>query len=164
MEFTPDYFGFVCISQGKEGGKSQFISTYSIHNRIFERNPEVLETLYQPFHFDLRGDIIDGKKTAQKPVFFDTKHGTGITYLRKYINAGHAYEDVPDLTEKQKAALDAVDSALEDQSLIAEGYIQPGEVVFFNNMAMIHGRTAFEDHDDPSKKRVLFRTWIKSRD
>jgi len=164
MEMTPEYFGFVCIRTAKTGGKSQLISAYTLHNHLSQENPEALDILYQPFHFDLRGDNIGGKKTTQKPVFFQTSQGIGITYLRKYIDAGHEHAETPDLTTEQRAALDYLDNLLTNPEIIAEGYLKTGDVILVNNKTTIHGRTSFEDYEEPEKKRSLFRTWIKERD
>ena len=163
MSLVPDYFGLVCIHQALEGGALQIMSAYSIHNKLLETNPEALKTLYQPFHFDLRGDLIDGKKTAAKPIFFEKDGKLGITYLGDYVRYGHAYEGVPPLTAAQEAALDALDKILGDEELIAQDYQEPGEIIFINNLMIVHARTTFQDHPDPDRKRSLYRTWIRKK-
>ena len=37
---------------------------------------------------------------------------------------------------------------------------QPGEAVFFNNLTVLHNRTAFEDSEIESEKRHLLRLWL----
>ncbi len=37
---------------------------------------------------------------------------------------------------------------------------QPGEIQLLNNYAVMHPRTAYEDHPDPALKRDLIRLWL----
>ncbi len=37
--------------------------------------------------------------------------------------------------------------------------LDPGEAIMFNNCAILHKRTAFEDHAEPGRKRHLMRLW-----
>ena len=38
--------------------------------------------------------------------------------------------------------------------------LERGEAALFNNCAVLHNRTAFEDHDEPHLKRHLMRLWL----
>ena len=38
--------------------------------------------------------------------------------------------------------------------------LAPGEALVFDNLAMLHARTAFTDHDDPARRRLLYRLWF----
>jgi hypothetical protein len=38
--------------------------------------------------------------------------------------------------------------------------LEPGEAIFFNNCALLHNRTSFEDDPDPARKRHLLRLWL----
>jgi hypothetical protein len=37
---------------------------------------------------------------------------------------------------------------------------QPGDILLLNNWVTLHRRTAFEDDDDPAKRRHLLRLWL----
>jgi len=50
-----DHVALPCLRTAKTGGESQMMSAYSLHNRLIERNPDLLEILYQRFHFDRPG-------------------------------------------------------------------------------------------------------------
>ncbi|MCH7804375.1 MAG: TauD/TfdA family dioxygenase, partial [Acidobacteria bacterium] len=41
-----DHVGLLCLFTAKTGGESQMMSAYSLHNRLIERNPDLLEVLY----------------------------------------------------------------------------------------------------------------------
>jgi hypothetical protein len=38
--------------------------------------------------------------------------------------------------------------------------MQPGDMQFLNNHAILHARTAFEDHTEEDLKRHLLRIWV----
>ena len=100
--------------------------------------------------------------TTFEPIFkFDNK-GLHFRYLRDYIDPGHQIAGQP-LTPQQIEALDIVDNLLQDENLMVELDMEAGHMQFVNNHRIVHGRTAFEDYDDPRKKRVMLRTWIKKR-
>jgi hypothetical protein len=160
----PDYFGLLCVNRALRGGSLQLLSAASVYRFLEAEHPTSLATLCQAFHFDRRGDPgPNGERTVAKPVFF--RSGTSIcaTYLREYINIGHSYPEVPDLTGEQVAALNTLDAVLQDPRLKVTGYLEPGEAIFINNLRLFHGRTMFDDHPEPEKKRLVLRTWISAR-
>ena len=42
--------------------------------------------------------------------------------------------------------------------------LERGEAALLNNCAVLHNRTAFEDHDEPHLKRHLMRLWLMDWD
>ena len=42
--------------------------------------------------------------------------------------------------------------------------LEPGDMQFANNYVTLHTRSAYEDHDDPAKKRLLWRLWLMNPD
>jgi len=160
----PDYFGLLCVNRAKCGGSLQLLSAAAVYRSLEVGCPRSLAILCQPFHFDRRGDLgPNGEKTVVKPVFFISGTNVCATYLRQYINIGHSHPEVPDLTGEQVTALDTLDALLQDSRLKVEGYLNPGEAIFMNNLRLFHGRTMFEDYPEPEKKRLILRTWISAR-
>jgi hypothetical protein len=39
--------------------------------------------------------------------------------------------------------------------------LEPGDLQFANNYAVLHSRTAFEDDPDPARHRKMLRLWLK---
>ena len=39
--------------------------------------------------------------------------------------------------------------------------LEPGDIQFANNYAVLHSRTAFEDDPDLARRRKMVRLWIK---
>ena len=63
-------------------------------------------------------------------------------YARVMVEPGMARAGKP-LTNRQRAALDALDEVLADDSLAFTHRLQRGEMLVIDNVATVHGRTAF---------------------
>jgi alpha-ketoglutarate-dependent taurine dioxygenase len=155
---VPDYFGLLCIQKAIEGGEFIMVDARTVYGRLLDKAPKVIEVLQRPFHFDRREGL---SETAVKPIFVLENKDITISYLREYIDAGHSYENVPSLTPEQLDALEALDTVLADTSLRVTGCLAPGDIIFVNNNRIIHGRTTFRDAQEPEKKRLLLRVWLR---
>jgi hypothetical protein len=65
---------------------------------------------------------------------------------------------LPPITEAQAVALDAVHFLAEKHSIAMS--LQPGDIRFINNLAILHSRDAFDD--SAQNHRHLARLWAKS--
>jgi len=65
---------------------------------------------------------------------------------------------LPPVSALQIEALDAVEKIAHKHQLVLD--MRPGDLVYINNLALVHSREAFED--DPSNARYLARLWLKN--
>ena len=162
-EDVPDYLGLFCVHNAKKGGTNLFLSAYTIHNRILKGRKDLLNILYGKFHFDKRGEFKEGESsTVFEPIFKFKDGKLYFRYLRNYIDAGHDIQN-QSLSESQKEALTYLDNFMLEEDMIMSYDLKPDDMVFSDNHWIIHGRTAFEDFDDPNLKRLMLRTWIKDK-
>ena len=160
---VPDYLGLFCVHNAKKGGTNLFLSAYTIHNRILKGRKDLLNILYGKFHFDKRGEFKEGESsTVFEPIFKFKDGKLYFRYLRNYIDAGHDIQNQP-LSESQKEALTYLDNSMLEEDMIMSYDLKPDDMVFSDNHWIVHGRTAFEDYDDPNLKRLMLRTWIKDK-
>ena len=82
------------------------------------------------------------------------------SYLRVLIDRADQDPQCPDLTERQKEALNFLDSVCEREELQVRFPLEKDEILLINNWTTLHRRTAFEDFEDESKKRHLLRIWL----
>lgn len=158
---APDIFTLFCVRQSNTGGALQLVHVRDLVARLADQ-PGVLDLLRAPFHFDRRGDQEPGEApTTKKPVLFTQNARPAITYLRGYIEHGHRQPGMPSLTAGQRAALDALDAVVDSGEVTRVGKQREGELAFFDNLSLLHGRTEFTDETDHT--RLLLRTWISSR-
>ena len=159
----PDYAGLLCLRVAKRGGSSQLVSAYSIHNRLLATQPDLLGVLYQSFLFDRRGEHEQGdSSTSEAPVFSWDGAELTVRYLDLYIREGHRLAG-RSLTEEQQSALRAMENLCSDPALQFELGLEPGQMLFVNNRWLLHNRTSFEDHRDPTLRRHLVRLWLSRR-
>ena len=68
------------------------------------------------------------------------------------------------MIESDAAALEAFElfnaTAARDD-LLYQMMLEPGDLQFLNNRAVMHGRTRFEDFGDIDRKRFMLRLWLK---
>jgi hypothetical protein len=158
-----DFVGLLCLQSAKSGGTSQVLSGYALHNELLVRHPDVLATLYQPFHIDRRGGVNPGDApTIQFPII--AWNGTELLfrYLRYWIEVGHEKAGQP-LSAEQIRALNVLDECARSPELRVEFDLQPGQMFFINNRWLLHNRTAFEDHAEPERRRHLLRLWLREQ-
>jgi len=153
---VPDCFALYCVHQAPVGGDLCLVSVSDLLKRL---PAEALGQLRQDFHFDRRDETAD-EPTVRRPVLEVDPAGPRMYYLREYIDIGHRHDHVPDLTEQQVTALDALDALLDEPGLQQRLRLEPGELIFINNRTLLHGRTAFEDASGSGHKRLMLRTRI----
>ena len=159
-EVIADHVGLLCLFTAKSGGESQMMSAYSLHNRLIERYPELLEVLYQPFHVDRRGEFEEGEApTSEQPVFHWDGNELTMRYLNYYIQVGHQEMESP-LSGAQQKALGAIEELLQEENLFVEFSVEPGQMLFCNNHWILHNRNAYEDYGDPELRRHYVRLWL----
>ena len=155
-----DFVGLLCLQTAKSGGESQLISAVTLHNELLQRHPDVLETLYEPFYFDRRGQFRDGEPpVSETPIFRWDGQALMFRYLYYYIQVGHESINRP-LTPQQEKALDVLESLIRRENLRVEFSLEPGQILFTNNGWILHNRTAFEDYVEIDKRRHYVRLWL----
>jgi alpha-ketoglutarate-dependent taurine dioxygenase len=157
-----DYVGLLCLNTAREGGLSQIVSAFAVHNELQAHHRDVLEVLYRPFHFDRRGGVRPGETpTAHFPILSWDGRELLCRYLRYWIETGHERAGEP-LTAEQVRALDVLDGVLGKPELRVEFALKPGDLFFVNNRWILHNRTAFTDHLEPQRRRHLVRLWLRA--
>ena len=83
----------------------------------------------------------------------------GFVYLRWYIDKAD-HPEVPRLTAAQVELLDLIDALAQDPELRLDMDFVPGDIQWLANRTILHSRTAYEDHDEPARRRHLLRLWL----
>ena len=157
-----DVVAMMCLQKAQSGGYSGYVSAISIYNEILQRRPDLLPVLFEGFHYHRFGEEAPGQSpvTEEKIPVFSFRDGLlSVNYLRSYIEMAAEYLQTP-LTKEQVAALDLVDEISVDERFALKFITRPGDAVFFNNLTVLHNRTAFEDSEVESEKRHFLRLWL----
>ena len=60
-------------------------------------------------------------------------------------------------------AIDALEDVFRSPGLWLEFFFERSQLQFVNNFAIVHSRTAFEDHEEQEKKRHVVRLWLRDK-
>lgn len=149
------------MKTAKTGGLSSLVSSGTIYNEMLTSHPDLLKELLEPLAFDRRGDCSEGTLPFYEiPVFNEHDDLLSVFYQRQYIDSAQRFPDAPRLTQSKIAALNMFDNLTNDPRLNFQMELQPGDIQFVHNHSLLHDRTAFEDWDEPDRKRHLLRIWI----
>ncbi len=157
-----DILGLFCLRTAKAGGASYLVSALAVHNVILDERPDLLDVLYEPFHGDWRGDRPDGAEpwyTNPLYSYWDGKLTSRVT-ARFVFDQVARFGDELALTECQSEALDVVHEVASRPDMRLAIDFQEGDIQFVNNHMVLHAREAYEDFDEPERRRHLLRMWI----
>ena len=156
----PEVVGLLCLQTARNGGRSQLVSAYAVHDRIANQFPDALKTLYEPFQFDRRGQHqADEPPTLPFPVFAGSNSYLCTRYMHYYIQVGQDRAGKP-LDSDQIHALEVMEEVIHQDSMRIEFDLQPGQMLFTSNHCILHNRTAFIDHDEADRRRHYVRLWL----
>ncbi len=151
-----DVFCLLCLRQARTGGLSSLVSAAAIYNEILEHHPTHLGLYYRPFHYAHLGKNEPGRS----PIFSYHDGKLSCRYLRQYIELGHDLREQP-ISTVEREALDIFDAVSQADHMRLDMMLEPGDMQFANNYAVLHSRSAFEDFEEQEKRRKLLRLWIK---
>jgi alpha-ketoglutarate-dependent taurine dioxygenase len=160
---VPDYVGLLCRYPAVEGGVSRICSLYTVHQRMAERYPDELERLYQPMYFDRQREHAEGAPPVCLAPFFSW-NGDRLNARANSSLVRKGYEVAGETMDSLLvSALDAIDSVCSSEDIWYQAALERGQIQYLNNHEVGHYRSAFRDHDDPERKRHLFRLWHRER-
>jgi len=151
-----DVVGLLCLRKARSGGLSSLVSAAAVYNQILERYPEYLALFYRPMYYAHLGEALP----SRSPIFSHHEGKLSCRYLRQYIELGHDIMKSP-LSRVEVEALDLFDAITHDKNLRLDMMLEPGDLQFANNYAILHSRTGFEDSNDPLQHRKMLRLWLK---
>jgi alpha-ketoglutarate-dependent taurine dioxygenase len=159
---VPDYVGLFCRNPAQSGGVSRFCSLYSVHQRMFERHPKLLERLYQPMLFDRQKEHHAEAEPVCLAPYFSWRNNRMFARANSIL-VRQGYQVADEKIEQELAdALDAIDEISTAEDLWFEAPLKRGQIQYLNNHEVGHYRSAFVDSDDSEHKRHLYRLWHRT--
>lgn len=151
-----DVVGLLCVRKAKSGGLSSLISVAAIYNEILRTHPEYLGLYYRQWYFE----HLCEPQPSLSPIFSFHEGKLSCRYLRQYIELGHEIRKLP-LSAVEIEALDLFDQMINDPALKLDMMLEPGDLQFANNYAVLHSRNGFEDYEAQEQRRKMLRLWLK---
>lgn len=158
---SADVVALLCLNQARQGGDSLLVSTVTIYNEMRKVRPDLARLLFDPIATDRRGEVPEGKKPYFEIPVFNWHAGrlTGM-YQRQYIDSAQRFAGAMRLTPAHIEALDLFDTLANDPRLNFSMRLEPGDMQFVYNHALLHDRTGFADWPEPERRRHLLRLWL----
>jgi hypothetical protein len=155
-----DIIGLLCLQRARRGGESRIASAAAVYNEILQRDPAVLDVLYQPMYWDRNDEQGPGEDPYfALPILSDVNGRPRFFYIGWYIRDAQRHAGVPRLTA-QREAMQLIEDIANDPAFYVEMDFQPGDIQLLNNSVSLHAREAYEDEPDPSRRRHLLRLWL----
>tara|TARA_B100000963_G_C22448859_1_gene590129 strand:- start:281 stop:814 length:534 start_codon:yes stop_codon:yes gene_type:complete len=143
------------------GGENQIVNSEEVEKTIKDEKPDLHTILCQKFPYKTHNiDPGNPLPFCEQPIFSWTEGHFACSYLRVLIDRADLDSECPDLTPIQKHALDFLDEVCARKELHTRFTLQTGDMLFLNNWTTLHRRTAFEDFEDPKRRRHLLRGWL----
>ena len=161
-QLPTDIIGLFCLRTAKLGGTSFIVSAPMVHNVLLDERPDLIEALYEPIHIDWRGDHPDGDQPWYDMPMFSQARGklTARFINRSFVESASRYGDHLTPSELQREALDVVQEIANRPEFRLSMDFREGDIQLINNLTIMHAREAYEDFDEPDRKRHLLRMWI----
>jgi hypothetical protein len=163
---SADILSLLCVRQAKVGGVNTLASSMAIYNEILARHEEFLEPLYNGFQYNIRGNgppVRYRDITAHRvPVYSYYKGKLSCRFNQKAILTSEQLPGVEPLTQLEKDAVCKVAELSMRDDLSFQVLLEPGDLLLLSNHTVFHNRDAFQDWDDPARKRLLLRMWINN--
>ena len=140
-------------------------TTPAAYARMKRDHPDLVDWLHRPVHFSRQGEqAVDEAPSYPHPIY-DERDGKLFTKWNwNRVTSAQKLEGVPRLPARHKEALDTFDRVVRLPDLAHTMWLAPGDLQIINSHVTLHSRTDFVDHDDPAKKRLLFRLWLAPPD
>lgn len=156
-----DYVGLLCIQDAKSGGISRVCSSRAIVQDMNQRSPELVQALMEPLYYSRQDEeAADELPYYRTPVVAIEQGWFSCRFTRNHIRYASRHEGASAPTEIQNQAMDALDAAADSDLYTFEMRLEPGDLQILNNHVALHSRTAYEDYEEPERKRSLLRSWI----
>ena len=159
-----DIIGLLCLKTSKSGGQSRIVSSVTVYNEVRRRRPELAPLLFEDFYWHYFEPQMPAPMHFARPICAKRGDALNTAFIPWYIRRAQELPDVPRMTAEQNAAIETVEQTANDPSLYLDMDFQPGDMQWLQNAVILPKRTAYEDWDEPERKRHLLRLWLAAPD
>lgn len=160
-----DIIGLMCFRAAKSGGASRIVSALAILDELERTRPDLAALHRQGFIYhrnDLDAQLGDGIAVRPIPIATFVSRADelscylGTNYALKAAELGDVV-----LSDLQREAIAAVQRIASMPEFYLDMSIGEGDIQFLNNRLIFHGRTAYEDHPEFTRRRHMMRLWLR---
>ena len=162
-----DCIGMSCIRQAPEGGGNGLVSLFALYNEILTKHPQHLEALMQGYPLYSRKEQGDPESTKKLGSVQQTRipvfawhDGAMSTWLNIQLAELAAEVSGQVFSDAERDALACIETLANDPDMQLTFRQEAGDVIFINNLAVMHRRDKYHDASDEAQKRMLYRMWV----
>jgi hypothetical protein len=160
-----DVVGLLCLARARRGGESQIASSLAVYAEIRRRRPDLAPLLFEPMYWDRNDEQRPGEPPYfALPICANVEGRLRFFYIGWYIRDAQRHAAVPRLRPEQRELLELIEAIANDPRFRLDMDFEVGDVQLLNNAVILHARNAYEDFDDPARKRHLLRLWLTAHD
>jgi hypothetical protein len=154
-----DCAGLLCVRQAPDDPRSLAASSMTVYNEILRQHPEYLSRLYEGFIWN-RVDTYPNETPFSNfkiPAFSAVDGVVTCRFHPGWIKGGMKKAEQV-LTDSETEIFDFIAETAQKNSFAFP--LHKGDLVFFNNYTVFHGKEGYEPIEDEDQKRVLLRIWL----
>jgi hypothetical protein len=159
-----DVIGLLCLRTARRGGESRIVSSVTVYNEILRRRPELAAVLFGEFYWHYFEPQMASPIHFVRPICAARGGGLNTFFIPWYIRRAQELPGVPALSPAQRATIEILESTANDPALYLDMEFRPGDIQLLKNSVILHKRTAYEDWEEPDRKRHLLRLWLAAPD
>jgi hypothetical protein len=159
-----DIIGLLCLKTSKSGGQSRIVSSVTVYGEVLRRRPDIAPLLFENFYWHYFEPQMPAPVHFARAICTQRGDSLNTAFIPWYIRRAQELPDVPPMSPAQHAAIETMEQTANDPSLYLDMDFQPGDIQWLKNAVILHKRTAYEDWDEPEKKRHLLRLWLAAPD
>lgn len=160
-----DIIGLLCVRPAKSGGLSRIVSSVSVFDAMRKARPDLAKLMFEPWHFHLKGEHAPGALPYfTLPVVRRVAGQLSTFFIGWYIRDAVLLDGVPPLSARQQEALALYEMLANQPALYLDMDFQSGDIQWLKNSVRLHKRTTYEDHEQPGRRRHLWRLWLAAQD
>jgi hypothetical protein len=162
--YGADVIGLLCLRGAKTGGASRIVSSVTVVNEIRRRHRALAPVLFDDFYWHYFEPHMPSPVYFTRSICRDQGGRLNTFFIPWYIRRAQELPDVPRMTDAQQAVLAALETTANDPAFYLDMEFRPGDIQWLKNSVILHKRTAYEDWDEPERKRHLLRLWLAAPD
>jgi hypothetical protein len=159
-----DIIGLLCLRTARRGGQSRIVSSITVVNEVRRRRPDLAAVLFRDFYWHYFEPQMNAPVHFVRPICVERGGGLNTFFVPWYIRRAQDLPDVPPLSAEQEATVALLESTANDPALYLDMEFRPGDIQLLKNSVILHKRTAYDDWEEPERKRHLLRLWLAAPD
>jgi alpha-ketoglutarate-dependent taurine dioxygenase len=156
----PELLLLWCLQPAIAGGETQLMSAHTVLARLLERRPELLPALLEPLPHGRADQHVSEAPPTVSPIVALAGDTVRMRYNDYFVREG-AKSLGHDLTDEQRAVLEAFEAELADEQLVLELPLRSGDLLVVDNRVVMHNRRAYQDPPEDAGRRCLARGWVR---